>query len=284
MKCRLNMPWPCGQCIACRLNYARNWSIRLMDEARCWQDTSFLTLTYDDDHLPADGSIHKEEVQKFMKRLRKSLGGKEIKYFACGEYGEKYGRPHYHVALFGVGVDSPVYDVEYIQKDKIWRGTMDTWKNGLIGVGDLTVDSANYVAGYMVKKVKGKGAEHHYKQLGIEPEFALMSRRPAIGLRYALKNSDVYRENEFVLIKGHKYPLPRYYRQKLFTDDERDSLKLRRFYEDLDEKILRFDDGRWRYKDDAFEVRPVTAKEKLEQERLNFEAQRETTRRFLNDG
>lgn len=173
---------PCGQCIACRLNHARMWSIRISHEATCHAHNVFLTLTYDDDNLPKDNSVHKRELQLFFKRLRKDLGGVKIRYFACGEYGDQFGRPHYHAIIFGISYDCHVFkNKRFDKKTNGYHCQIDAWNKGLCHIGSVTVDSANYVAGYVTKKLKGKGAKEHYDKLGIEPEFVLMSRRPGIG-------------------------------------------------------------------------------------------------------
>ena len=90
---------PCGQCIGCRLEYSRQWAIRCMHEASLYEDNCFITLTYDQDHLPHDRSLNKSHFQKFMKRLRKRFGG-GIRFYHCGEYGERTRRPHYHACIF----------------------------------------------------------------------------------------------------------------------------------------------------------------------------------------
>lgn len=217
---------PCGQCIHCRLNYARQWSIRIAHERlKYGSNCCFLTLTYSDQFLPADRSVHKSELQKFFKRLRKQLGVKKIRYFACGEYGGLFGRPHYHVCLFGVPVDSKIFRNRHVHYEKGkpcgWHADLDSWRDpdsheylGKVHVGSLTPESANYVAGYILKKVKGKYAAEYYANLGIEPEFVLMSRKPGIGEDYVVKHKDYYQVNRYVTIKGTKYPLPRYYVNK----------------------------------------------------------------------
>lgn len=225
---------PCGQCVHCRLNKSRQWSIRMTHEQLKYGDKScFLTLTYDDKHLPKDQSIHKEHVQKFLKRLRKELGVEKVRYFACGEYGENgvyyglvNGRPHYHLVLFGVPVDSPIFKNRHVHyengKPCGWHADLASWSDpktheyyGKVHVGTVTPESTNYVAGYLLKKVQGKGAKEYYDSLGIEPEFALMSRRPGIGADYVYGHYDYYSKHRFVTIKGVKYPLPRFYADKL---------------------------------------------------------------------
>lgn len=86
---------PCGSCIGCRINKTSQWTFRLLLEQKNWDKASFITLTYDDDHLPSDASLHPEDLTLFWKRLRKNLDGRKIKYFACGEYGDATQRPHY---------------------------------------------------------------------------------------------------------------------------------------------------------------------------------------------
>ena len=112
---------PCGKCVNCKLNYAKMWSIRIMHELKDWDSACFLTLTYDEEHLPKDGSLDKQDLQKFFKRLRFNLGGRKIKYFACGEYGEQYGRPHYHIIVFGLNGQT---ELDIIQK---------SWLFGFVG-------------------------------------------------------------------------------------------------------------------------------------------------------
>ena len=92
---------PCGKCIGCRLAHSRSWAVRCVHESTLHEHNCFLTLTFDDDHLPSDHSVHVRDVQLFLKRLRKSLGDTKVRFFACGEYGAKNDRPHYHLIIFG---------------------------------------------------------------------------------------------------------------------------------------------------------------------------------------
>ena len=192
----------CGKCVNCKLNYAKMWSIRIMHELKDWDSACFLTLTYDDEHLPADGSLDKSDLQKFFKRLRKNLKGKKIKYFACGEYGEHFFRPHYHAIVFGL---------DSVRSQKLIESS---WTLGFISVGSVTSDSANYVARYTVKG--GLADEECYK-LGLQPQFLVMSRRPGIGSNLATcKDYQSWLSNTGYLVhKGLKYPIPRYYKTKL---------------------------------------------------------------------
>jgi len=190
---------PCGKCMSCRVARTREWTVRLYHESGYWSKKSFITLTYDDEHMPEDKGIHKRDLQLWLKRLRKEIG-KEIKYYACGEYGEKFDRPHYHVIAFGVGVGS----LDIVQK---------TWEKGFVKIGTVTKDSIQYVAGYVRKKLSGEAAEV-YK--GRQGPFQLQSK--AIGLRFALENAEQIKSALGVTVKGQPAGLPRYYRKKLDID------------------------------------------------------------------
>ena len=192
---------PCGQCMSCRLNHARMWSIRISHEASTHLHNVFLTLTYDDEHLPVDNSVHKRDLQLFFKRLRKSLGTK-IRYFACGEYGDKFGRPHYHAIVFGLSADCAVFrNKKFDRKTQGYYCDMPCWDKGFVHIGSVTVDSANYVAGYVTKKLKGKNAKDYYLQKGIEPEFVLMSRRPGIGSDFFMNTSNSSKTTDLFGVK-----------------------------------------------------------------------------------
>lgn len=172
--------YPCGQCIACRLNKVRDWTIRLMHESRFHKDSVFLTLTYDNEHLPENGSLKKEDMQNFMKRLRNHCPN--IRFFGCGEYGERYSRPHYHLIIFGLSINDPIFKGKvYDRKSKGYYLLSPLWKNGNMYVGDVTYSSCRYVASYVNKKQFGKKGQEFYSKKNILPEFTLMSRRPGIG-------------------------------------------------------------------------------------------------------
>jgi len=194
------------------MNKARSWGVRIMHEVRFSDDACFVTLTYSDEYLPKDGSLSVEDCQKFLKRLRKNVGVK-IRYFLGGEYGEGRNRPHYHVIFFGLG-----------QKDKLEIDK--AWGMGHTFVGNVTVDSANYVAGYTLKKLSGaRVAEYN----GRRPEFGLMSRRPGIGHEYLDRNGTFLKQNGFCVVKGNKVGMPRYYSERVFkTEEEKKALHEKR--------------------------------------------------------
>lgn len=194
---------PCGRCILCRIQRAKEWSVRLCHEIGYHEKTSFLTLTYDDEHLPEDSSVHKRELQLFFKRLRKELSkeDRKIVYYACGEYGDQFGRPHYHVIMFGM--DNSKGDQEIIQK---------TWPFGRIHCGTATYDSCRYVADYVQKKLYGLRASE-YTDAGLEQPFSLMSQK--IGLQWAEDNYSSLIRNKGLTLHGAKQSIPRYYVKKL---------------------------------------------------------------------
>lgn len=207
----LSLTVPCGHCVSCRMSHSREWSIRLMHEFQyTGGDASFVTLTYDDDHLPNDESVDKSEMQCFFKRLRKCMSSegdkRKFKYFCSGEYGEEKGRPHYHVIFLGLGLS---------KKDR--RYVEDAWHKGQIFFGEVTYDSCRYVADYVYKKYSGKKAKEVYGDKQVP--FQLQSL--GIGKRYLEDNAEDIRSRLSVSIRGVDVGIPRYYKRKLeLTTDE----------------------------------------------------------------
>lgn len=202
---------PCGQCYACRIARSRDWATRCVLEARAFGDNnSFITLTYDPEYMPSDMSLHKEDFQKFMKRLRKN-SGKKIRYYMCGEYGELHNRPHFHACLFGYKPDD-LYVWSIHDGIKLYRSPFleKCWPLGFVTVGDVTYESAAYVARYVLKKKTGLIAEEHYN--GRLPEYTNMSLKPGIGQTYFEKYSEEIYNRDFVVIRdGIKAKVPRYF-------------------------------------------------------------------------
>ena len=202
---------PCGQCIGCRIARSREWAARCVHEATCHEKNCFITLTYDPDHLPEDGSVHVEDFQKFMKRLRRRFPGTKFRYLHCGEYGSQLGRPHYHAIIFGFDFpDKTPWRVSH--GDIIWRSPIleELWPYGFSTIGAVSFESCAYVARYVTKKITGDAAEEHYK--GKKPEYITMSRRPGIGAEWFDKyHSDVFPQDFVVLKNGKKIRTPRYY-------------------------------------------------------------------------
>lgn len=218
---------PCGQCINCKLERSRQWAVRCLHEAKMHDSNCFITLTYDDVNIPEYHRLCIRDFQLFLKRLRKKFGN-GIRYFHCGEYGEKDGRPHYHACLFGFDFPDRKYWKTTKSGSKLYRSDLleSLWKYGYSSVGDVTFESAAYVARYICKKVNGKAAEKHYLDIGYIdkdtgeqfakiPEYTTMSRRPGIGSKWFDEyNSDVYPSDE-VVIRGKQVRPPRYYDNKI---------------------------------------------------------------------
>jgi len=194
---------PCGRCRVCRLNKAREWSVRIMDEVKHSSGSCFVTLTYNDDNLPKNGTLVVEDCQKFFKRLRKNAQ-KKIRYYLGAEYGEKGRRPHYHAILFGLSQN----DSQTIEC---------SWGLGFVSVFPVSWDSACYVARYTDKKLYGDAAVD-YVGRGVIPEFSLMSE--GIGKGMLETAGDWLYQNGCCIVKGKKVALPRYYAQRLYVTDE----------------------------------------------------------------
>lgn len=165
------MQVPCGQCVNCRLNHSREWAIRCTHEAQMWDQNCFITLTYNDENLPEGGTLVRKHLTDFFKRLRKHFTGRTIRYFACGEYGSKLQRPHYHVILFNLDFeDKRLYkhgDFPLYNSDTLSR----LWPMGFSVLAGFSFESAAYTARYCVKKITGQKAESHYN--GRTPAAAL---------------------------------------------------------------------------------------------------------------
>ena len=218
---------PCGHCLACRLNKSKQFSARIIGEASMYKDNCFITLTYDEEHCPK--SLSKRDLQLFMKSFRQSLSPKKIRYFACGEYGSSTGRPHYHIIVFGLSKYDDVFKRSVLSKllegQNGFSATLDAWSKdgkskGNVFVGDVSPQSAKYVAGYVMKK---QGDSYHdstwYKEQGLIPPFVLMSRRPGIGATYGDKYKERFKHNPFVVLGNSRVGLPRYLDNRLFSDD-----------------------------------------------------------------
>ncbi len=245
----------CGQCAGCRLDRSRQWAIRCLHESQMFEDNSFITLTFSDPELnkrEVPDSLDLTEFQRFMKRLREDTVPKNpncrktnkeafdqwqydngIRFFHCGEYGEKYGRPHYHAILFNIEFKDK-YLWQTRNGMRYYRSpTLEKhWPHGMAIIGDVTFESAAYVARYIMKKVNGDNADEHYKKLiideqtgelkdsyQIKPEYTTMSRRPGIGSKWFEKyKTDVY-PSDFITVNGKKINPPKYYDKLLQQED-----------------------------------------------------------------
>lgn len=235
---------PCGRCLNCRLNYARKWSERCMLESKCWEHNWFITLTYDDDHLPI--VLHQDtgeviastlvppDVVGFFKRLReyydRVYNHKGIRFFLAGEYGDRTYRAHYHICAFNLPISDLVYWSRSPLGDCYYNSaTLSTlWQHGHVVVGELTAQSAAYTARYCTKKINGNV---DYDALGIHKEYVNMSRKPGIGVPYLLDHwQEIYADDTIYLPGGRTAKPPRIFDDKaakLFGVDIR-SLKIDR--------------------------------------------------------
>lgn len=224
---------PCGQCIGCRLQRSREWANRMMMELETTDaPSSFITLTYDNDHLPLSegvnhitgetemfGNLVLEDLQKFMKRLRAKTG-KKIRYFACGEYGDKSNRPHFHLIVFGYFPEDAKFlrvgrhgEYNYYESEEL----SELWPYGLHVVSNVTWESCAYTARYVVKKFTGD-MSIRYEEKNIKPPFVVMSNRPGIGYDYFMKHHDMFSEDvKQYFLSTEKGPIsfskPRYFKK-----------------------------------------------------------------------
>lgn len=178
---------PCGQCIGCRLDYAKQWAERCSLEAAMYEENMFLTLTYNDENLPLNCS--KKDFQLFIKRLRNHFSDREIRFFGCGERGSLSGRPHYHIIIFNAKFNDLKYLKHSGENNLYTSPTLEKlWPYGFSTIGEADYNSINYTARYVMKKIKGKQSD----------EFLLMSRRPGIGAEYLKKNIDKIKAQDLI--------------------------------------------------------------------------------------
>ncbi len=209
---------PCGQCSGCRLERSRQWAIRCHHEASLYKENSFITLTYSEENLPKDLSLDVRELQLFMKKLRKKYP-QRIRFYACGEYGEKNGRPHYHLCLFNHQFNDLVPYRESNGHMLYTSAQLEKlWTHGYATIGEVTFQTAAYTARYIMKKINGKEADNHYLYINKDgeywhllPEFTTMSRKPGIGTQWLDQfTGDVY-PDDFIIVNQKRMRPPRFY-------------------------------------------------------------------------
>lgn len=231
------VPFGCGQCLPCRINRSRQWARRQMLESLTHDDNTFATLTYDDEHLPAGGSLVPRHLQLWLKRFRKEQVGK-VRFYAVGEYGDKYARPHYHLSLFGVHWSQVVPRPSFSDNEQHW-GKCPSWPNGTAHVAPFNEVTAAYVCGYVVKKMT---APDDPRLRGRHPEFGRMSRNPGIGapaipiIAKALENLPLEDVPSQIRIGGKTVSLSRYLLNRLrlacgFTPTEIASIREAKSFE-----------------------------------------------------
>lgn len=175
---------PCGcqnKCLPCLINRRRTWTGRLLLERRLHAESCFVTLTYDSEHVPRDGSLVPKDAQDWLKRLRRRVSPSKIRFFLAGEYGERTERPHFHVAIFGCSAARLGGPESVVRRGRVYfidaRSPLaQSWGMGFVSATDLTPASAEYIAGYVTKKLRGKEWLN-----GRYPEYSRMSLRPGIG-------------------------------------------------------------------------------------------------------
>lgn len=239
----------CGRCHECRLKRSKEWAQRCVLEARDWEHNYFITLTYDDEHLTWSNAdeyelgpgefllrqpamtLVKDDFQKFMKRLRQNLfrdyGLPSPRYYACGEYGEVYQRPHFHF----IGFNLEIPDLKFFKTS--WNGDIyytsdflkNTWGKGFVLVADVTLESCQYVARYVHKKRVGRRAEEYIFE-NRSPEFSLMSRRPGIARNYFDEEHERFYNYDEINELGINKAKPCKYFDRLFEDLHPDVMKL----------------------------------------------------------
>lgn len=208
------IPIPCGHCVGCRLDYAKQWADRMVLEMDYSKKAVFVTCTYDEDNVPrvvdpdtgeAFMSLEKKDSAQFLKRIRNLYDKGTIRFYCSGEYGSLTKRPHLHYILFGIGLED-CGKLSFFSKNKFGCENykcelfMKYWKKGNVIVSSVTWETCAYVARYNLKKLKGVLNE---ERSFIQPEFSTMSRRPGIGMHYFEQHPECF-EYSNIPISGSK--------------------------------------------------------------------------------
>lgn len=244
---------PCGQCIGCRIRKREDWACRIEMEAMTSKPHSvwFVTLTYDDKNIPGvnhetgeviRGALYKkqkenlkenqtlwyEDIQKFLKRLRKT-SEQNIRYFCAGEYGEKTGRPHYHLILFNYNPEK-LEPYRLLSKEGYYTDTRITkcWPYGIHNMSEPTSNKAfSYTAGYVTKKIGNETMEHIKR--GLRPPFAMMSLKPGLGEKYYLENKErIWEQGYIQLSNGKRAAIPRYFEKQMEAENPKKLWEIKR--------------------------------------------------------
>lgn len=224
---------PCGRCIGCRMEKARQWGLRCLHEKKLWKHNQYVTLTYNDESLPPGGSVCLRDVQLFMKRLRKAKGSSKdnpLRFFLGAEYGDENRRPHYHALLFNCDFPDKVFWSYNKRGEPLYtsRELLELWQGqGHCSIGEVTFDSAVYCAKYALKKINitdssSEAARAEYEKRYVvydefgevferSPEFAVMSRRPGIGAGYYERYGSEVLAHDSVVVDGREVRPPRFY-------------------------------------------------------------------------
>lgn len=240
---------PCGQCTSCRLNKSREWANRLMLEAKDFEHNYFITLTYNEEHVPIKRyyneetgqiitgmTLVKEDLQKFWHDLRqyweRNYNHTGVRYYACGEYGPTNNRPHYHAIVFNLPylVDMVFYKQTEVGENLYTSETISKiWGKGYVVIGEVTWESAAYVARYVMKKMYGKEADAYYRSQAKIPEFSTMSRMPGIARNYYDMHKDIIYETDEIFVRttanGIIGSRPGKYFDRLYEQEEPEKFK-----------------------------------------------------------
>lgn len=249
---------PCGRCIGCRLDYSRQWADRCMLEMKEHESSYFVTITYDDLHLPINSflieetgevgnvaTLVKRDFQLFMKRLRKAYALKydnNLRFFAAGEYGNQSLRPHYHAIIFGLKLDDLTFYKTHNGFNYYNSAFLDkAWQNkGFIVVAKANWETCAYTARYIMKKQKGNTTDL-YEKYNFSPEFSLQSRKPGIGRKYFDDHSETMFDCDFISLSTpdgeHQIKPMRYFKKLLQTFDEEKFLEIKSKKEECIEDI-----------------------------------------------
>lgn len=202
---------PCGKCLPCLMSKRTDWAFRLQQEYKYSKSACFVTLTYDQKHMPTDMSLDVRHLQLYLKRLRKMEGKNKIRYYAVGEYGTKSGRPHYHILLFNASQENARLAWRDIKRKPI----------GMVHIGTVTPASVAYCLKYIVQPEMKEPTD------GRKKAFSTMSRAYGIGGRYLTDEMIAWHradDRNYVIVEKQKRRLPRFYREKIWyrpTDRER---------------------------------------------------------------
>ena len=240
---------PCRQCIGCRLDYSREWATRIYHESLLYEHNYFVTLTYSPEFLPVKDSVNLEtgelitgnplvptHLTKFMRDLRRywdyHFEHANIRFYGVGEYGEETNRPHLHICIFNLpNLDSdliPFFANKLGQQIYLSPLIERIWSKGQVSVGEVSWQSAAYVARYMLKKQKGKDAKWFYDSQAITPEFVRMSRKPGIGYDWYLAHKDDLYPNDSLIVptlNGALQVKPPTYYDRLYDLDHPDVIE-----------------------------------------------------------
>ena len=197
-----------------------DWAIRCTLESLEHERNCVVNLTYRPADMPADGGLVPKDLTDFLKRLRYYTGA-QFRYFAVGEYGEggPGDHPHYHILIFGFDFpdktewkNSPKGNLQY--RSEVLE---KAWKKGFSTVGAMSWDTAQYVAGYVMKKITGEMAEGHYG--GLEQEFIRVSRMPGLGMSWYEKNKDRMYESDNILLGDREFLVPKKFDDRTREED-----------------------------------------------------------------